>query len=54
MEWLQNNIGTVAVAAVVLIVLGAIAYKLIRDKKQGKTTCSCGCSGCGLKDKCGK
>ncbi len=51
-QWLQNNIGTVIVCAIVAIMFVSIAVKLIRDKKQGKAGCSCGCSGCAMKDSC--
>lgn len=51
-SWLGNNVGTIAVAAVVACMLVALAVKLIRDKKNGKSGCACGCSGCAMKDKC--
>ena len=30
-----------------LIVLGAVAYMVLRAKKARKGQCSCGCDGCG-------
>ncbi len=50
--WLQNNAGTIIVCAIVAVLFIAVAIKLIRDKKQGKTSCSCGCSGCAMRDSC--
>ena len=52
MEWLQQNAGTIVVAAVVACLFAAIIVKLIRDKKKGKSSCSCGCGGCAMKDQC--
>ena len=52
MEFLKNNIGTIAVAAVLIAVLAAIALKIIRDRKNGRSACSCGCSGCPMSEKC--
>ena len=49
-EWLGSGI----VLAVVALMLGAIICKMIRDKKQGKGGCSCGCGGCAMKDICHK
>lgn len=46
-EWLAANWGTLAVGLMVLCVLASVAYKLIKDKKHGKGTCSCDCGSCG-------
>ena len=45
LEFLQNNIGTIIAAAVVLAILALAARRMISDKKQGKSSCggSCGC-----------
>jgi len=34
------------VGGVVLLIVGAIVWKMIRDKKANKGTCGCGCAGC--------
>ena len=41
-EWL----GTSIVLAVVALLVGAVVYRLIRNKKQGRGGCSCGCEHC--------
>lgn len=50
------NPGTLAVSAVLVIIVGLIIYKMIKDKKSGKSSCSCGgsCSGCGMAGSCHK
>lgn len=50
------NPGTFAVSAVLVIIVGLIIYKMIKDKKSGKSSCSCGgsCSGCGMAGSCHK
>ena len=50
--WLQHNAGTIVIGALVACLVAGLAWKLIRDKKQGKSSCSCGCGGCALKDQC--
>ena len=40
-------------AGLVAIVALVIAY-LIKNKKAGKSSCGCGCSGCAMRDKCHK
>jgi hypothetical protein len=50
----KENLGSFAVLAVLILIVGLVVFKLIRDKKRGKSSCSCGC-GCGscpMKDKC--
>ncbi len=46
LEFIQNNIGTILVGAVVLGILAVAAWKVISDKRKGKSSCSCGCSSC--------
>lgn len=52
--WLQQNIGTVIVCIVMLIVISLLLIKAIRDKKKGKSFCGCGCKNCAMHDKCNK
>lgn len=48
LAFLQANLATIVVAAVVFGVWIAVVVKMIRDHKAGKGGCSCGggCSGC--------
>ena len=43
---------------IVLIIVAAVFLAVIvneiRKKKQGKSSCSCGCSGCPMNDTCHK
>ena len=50
--WLQNNAGTMMVGLLVAAMVAMLVWKMIRDKRQGKSSCGCGCEGCALKDKC--
>ncbi len=52
LDWLIENGATVGVTAALVIVVGLIVFKMVKDKKNGKTGCGCGCSGCALADKC--
>ncbi|MBQ3041142.1 MAG: FeoB-associated Cys-rich membrane protein [Clostridia bacterium] len=45
-------IPTIIAIVVILAIVLAIVIKMIINKKQGKTTCSCGCGGCAMKDMC--
>lgn len=40
------------ILGVIVAVFLAIVIKGILNKKKGKSSCSCGCSGCAMKDTC--
>ncbi len=46
------NWQTFVVLAIVVIIFAAIVIKGIKNKKEGKSSCSCGCSSCANKDYC--
>ena len=59
LSWLQENIGSIVVGLILLVVVVLIMRRLILDKKAGKHLCggscgSCGggCSGCPMQGKC--
>ncbi len=52
MTWLGENIGTIIVIAVLVLIVGLIIRGMIKNKKSGKSSCGCGCSECAMKDKC--
>ncbi len=51
-EFLKNNLGTIAVLAVVILIVALLVVKLVKDKKAGKGGCSCGCSSCPMSGSC--
>ena len=44
--------GTIFVSSILIVVVGGIIYRLIKNKKEGKSSCSCGCSGCAMSEVC--
>ena len=59
LTWLQDNLASVLVGLVLLVVVALIVRRLILDKKAGKHLCggscgSCGggCQGCPMAGKC--
>ncbi len=56
-EWIEANLPTILVSAVLLMVISLIIYGMVKDKKKGKSSCggSCsGCAGCAMHDSCHK
>ena len=49
-SWFAQNLSTILIALGLFCICFAIVRKMIRDKKQGKS--SCGCSACAMKDMC--
>ncbi|MBE6622583.1 MAG: FeoB-associated Cys-rich membrane protein [Ruminococcaceae bacterium] len=46
------NLPTTIGVIIVAVIFVAIVAREIYNRKKGKSSCSCGCSGCAMKDKC--
>ncbi|MCC8015886.1 MAG: FeoB-associated Cys-rich membrane protein [Clostridiales bacterium] len=44
--------GTVIVLIILAVIVGAIIYKLVKDKKSGKNQCGGDCAHCGACSAC--
>lgn len=51
-SFISQNLGTIIVAAAVAALVIFLVAKLIRDKRAGKSGCSCGCSSCPMSSGC--
>ena len=50
LQWISANIGTILISLVLLAVVALIIRSMMRDKKQGKSSCGgnwAGCAACG-------
>ena len=57
-EWLAANLGTIIITLVLATAVTLVIVKMVREKKQGKSSCggncaSCGCSCCRYSRTCG-
>ena len=50
--WIAQNLGTILVSAVLLVIVIAIVRYLIRQKKQGRSSCGCNCAHCAMHGEC--
>lgn len=48
----MEYIPTILICIVVFGAIALAAYKLIKDKREGKSSCGCGCSTCPMSGKC--
>ena len=53
MTFLQENLGTIAVLAVLGMIVGLVIANMVKKKKRGGG-CGCGCANCAMSGKCGK
>jgi len=44
--WLSANLLTVILSILIAVLFLLTVIHLIRSRKQGKSTCGCGCAGC--------
>ncbi|MBR0466786.1 MAG: FeoB-associated Cys-rich membrane protein [Clostridia bacterium] len=52
LSFLKANIGTIVVALILIALLSLVTYKVIKDKKKGKSSCGCGCANCPMSGQC--
>lgn len=52
LELILNNISNIIICAVLIAVVIMIAASMIKNKKQGKSLCGCGCKNCAMKNSC--
>lgn len=52
LTWIMENMATIIISAVLLIMVAAVIAGMIRSKRKGKSSCGCGCSGCAMNGAC--
>ncbi|MBQ1358428.1 MAG: FeoB-associated Cys-rich membrane protein [Oscillospiraceae bacterium] len=51
-DWLLSQLSTIIVLLLLAAVVAAIIVSMARDRKNGVSSCGCGCSSCPMHDKC--
>lgn len=52
LQWISANLGTIVISAILIAAVALIVRSQIRRKKQGKSSCGCGCSNCAMHGEC--
>ncbi len=52
LTWLMENMATIIISAVLVLVAAAILVSMVRGKRKGKSSCGCGCAGCAMNGAC--
>lgn len=45
-------LATIIISVILAVLIAAIIRNMYKKKKQGKGSCSCGCSNCAMSDMC--
>ncbi len=54
LQWFEQNLGTLVIGLAVLAVVALIVWKMAKDKKNGRSSCGCGCANCAMRGQCHK
>lgn len=50
--WFYQNLSTVIISLIIALVIASIIISMMRNRKKGKSSCGCGCSGCPMNGSC--
>jgi len=53
-SFLTENLATIVISGILILICYAIIAQQIKNKKNGKSSCGCGCSGCAMSSICHK
>ncbi len=51
-QWIGANLATILICIVLLVMICLIVRYLVRQKKQGNTSCGCNCAHCAMHGSC--
>ena len=52
LEWIASNIATILICAALVAIVAAVIAGMVRNRKQGVSSCGCGCSDCPMSGSC--
>lgn len=50
--WIYQNLSTIIISLIMVAVVAAIIISTVRNRKNGKSSCGCGCSNCPMSGSC--
>ena len=51
-SWILNNLGNIVVSLILIAIVTAAIFKLIKDKKNGISSCGANCANCEMCSSC--
>ena len=52
LNWIAENLATILICAILILIVFLIIRYLLRQKKAGKSSCGCGCANCAMHEQC--
>lgn len=52
LHWIGSNLATILICAVLVVIVAFIIRYLVRQNKQGKSSCGCNCAHCAMHGSC--
>ena len=52
LHWISANLSTILISIALLAIVVLIIRSLVRQKKQGKSSCGAGCAHCAMHGQC--
>ena len=52
LTWIMGNLGTILITLLLVLIVTGIIVSMIKDKKQGKSSCGGNCAHCGMCTAC--
>ena len=52
--WITANLGNIVVSLVLIAIVVSVIFKLIKDKKNGISSCGGNCKSCGMCSSCNR
>ncbi len=52
LQWMKANLSTILISVALVVIVAMIIWHLVRQKKQGKSSCGCNCAHCALSGSC--
>ena len=51
-EWMRHNIANVLIVLILIVAVGLAVRAILRNKKNGKSSCGCDCGCCPMSESC--
>lgn len=52
LTWLGENLATILTSILLIVIVVLVVRSMIKAKKEGKSSCGCGCSNCPMGGSC--
>ncbi len=54
LQWILNNIATITICIVLLLVVIGVIIHMLKEKRAGRSSCGCSCQNCLVAGNCHK